>query len=229
MCDMEILKADWQVLAGFWEEATAIEYTRGQGVPLKDSEFKKLKGQMTAARDYVDGLPNRRGDLPTVREFSDQDSKKLEALESESTFQEHLKGIDSWEYAWVELAKVIVFQPNLNLRYVQSLEEKAPKVGDIDELLRFCLPSKKDLVPEEVTIGFDQTTNTFSIVTENLDFRILGNVQGQDPLGVNGNHDSKYSPRDRNCGGRREVFEARWRLREDRINRKESRSLSTSS
>src|SRR5439155_2629740 len=42
-------------------------------------------------------------------------------------------------------------------------------------------PSNKVKPLDPLLVNFNPVTNTFNIVTDNLDFRIVGNVQGQDP------------------------------------------------
>ncbi len=178
---MEVLRSSWQTLAGFWDEPTALNYARGQGVPLAAEEFEGLKEKIAKARDYVQGLPARTADNPVVQPFNESERGNLKDLESEPTFREHLQGMKKWEYAWVELAKTVVFQPSLNTAYVESLMKDVPARQDRAAVIQLCLPLTKRAGPKLVTQGFDPGSNTFSIVTDNLDFRILGQVQGEEP------------------------------------------------
>ncbi len=179
---MEGLTSPWQVLVGFWDEDTALDYVRSQGLSRTDQEFEGVKAEIAIARTHVAGLADSKKDRPEIRSIDGSERKKLKPLESESTFKEHLRGINTWEFAWVELAKLLTFQPNLNTAYIESLREKAPKPEDTDGLFRFCLPlSKEAITKETVAVSFNEVSNIFSIVTENLDFRILGQVQGQEP------------------------------------------------
>lgn len=178
---MEVLRSDWQVLAGFCDEATALDYVRGQGVPLTPAEMDDLTRKIAMAREYVKTLPSRVNDSPESRPVEDSITADLAKLQSESTFREHLQGVKDWRFAWVELSKVLVFQPHLNTRYVDSLAEQVPAEGTGREVVDFCLPSTKRGLKTMVIQSFNPTTNTYTLITDNLDFRILGNVQGDDP------------------------------------------------
>jgi len=177
---MEVLRSEWQVLVGFWDEATALNFARGQGVSLSTEGFEALKVKIDAARDYAGRLPDRRNDLPEILPFSQSEAESVKELEAEATFQEHIQGMRKWEFGWVELSKALVFQPSLNTSYVDSLVKLAPSEDRRLETIHFCLPQTKKAASKLVTQGFDSTSNTFSIVTDNLDFRILGQVQGEE-------------------------------------------------
>lgn len=178
---MDVLKSEWQVLVGFWDETTALNFARGQGVPLTTEEFEALKKKINEARDYAGTLPDRRDDLPQILPFSQSELESVKELEAETTFREHLQGMRKWEYGWVELGKALVFQPSLNTSYVDSLVKLVPSEDQRLETIQFCLPQAKKAAPKLVTQGVDAVSNTFSIVTDNLDFRILGQVQGEEP------------------------------------------------
>jgi hypothetical protein len=179
---MEILRSDWQVLAGFWDESTANNYVQGQGIPLTPAEIDALTRRISSARKYVETLPLRAKELPELRPMEDVFSSHLSQLQSESTFKEHLQGMKEWRFAWVELSKVLVFQPHLNTRYVDSLIAQVPAEDAKKEVIEFCLPSTKRGLKTQVMQSFNPVTNTFTLVTDNLDFRILGNMQGEDPV-----------------------------------------------
>ena len=110
---MEVLKSDWQVLAGFWDESTAMNYVRGQGMPLTTAEADDFARRIASARKYVETLPSRPKDLPEVRPLEEVFASDLSKLESEATFKEHLQGMKDWRFAWVELSKVLVFSATL--------------------------------------------------------------------------------------------------------------------
>ncbi len=178
--EKEVLKSDWQVLVGFWDEATASNYLQGQGVPLKPHELESLKAEIRRARAYVQALPSRKGEPPEIRPMEGTIEARLKSqLEPESTFQEHLIGMRDPNFAWVELSKLIVFQPQINTKYVESFSP--PPESEPAKVVEFCLPPTSKAQSKQVVQGFNPVSNTFTIVTDNLDFRILGNVQGEDP------------------------------------------------
>ena len=178
--EKEVLKQDWQVLVGFWDESTAMGFVQGQGIPLKPDEISALQNKFRIARQYVQGLPERR-DNPEIRPMEADASETLRnKLESEGTFKEHLTGMGSRaEIVWVELAKLIVSQPLLNSSYIESM--RVPPETELDQVIEFCLPLTSKGPLRQAIQALNAATNTFSIITENLDFRILGPVQGEDP------------------------------------------------
>jgi hypothetical protein len=58
--------------------------------------------------------------------------------------------------------------------------KKAPEPDDIEGSIKFCLPLRGEDGRIEVLSSFNPNTNTCTIVTDNLDLRILGNVQGEE-------------------------------------------------
>ncbi|MEM3637597.1 MAG: hypothetical protein QXX17_03235 [Conexivisphaerales archaeon] len=81
----------------------------------------------------------------------------------------------------VELSKIHCFQMNLNTEYVDSLVEKAPAPSDLFDTVKFCLPTRDEKAKTPILSLFNPGTNTFTIVTQNLDLRVAGNVQGENP------------------------------------------------
>lgn len=171
----------WKVLLGFMTESESSEYATRQGLQLSEAELKEVQQKARAARDYVRKLPARSNRTPEISDMPTTAKSHLEALSSEPLFQEHLVGIPKWQFAMVEVEKLISFQTNLNMEYIEELRKRVPPPSDSDALLRFCLPSRKEQIMEPVLVNFNPQTNTYSVITDNLDFRILGNVQGEDP------------------------------------------------
>ncbi len=86
-----------------------------------------------------------------------------------------------WQFKMVDVEKLISYQTSLNMEFIEELKKRIPQSTDQGSLLRFCLPSRKDQILEPVLVNFNPQTNTYSVITDNLDFRILGNVSGEDP------------------------------------------------
>ena len=155
---------------------------RSQGIPLNTIKERALSQQIHLANECVNSLEGRRRLQPQITELANaeiQDRRKK--LEEDPTFREHLVGIREYSLALVEIGNLHSFQPNLNLEYIDRLMEKAPAPGDMAGLLKFCLPVRAEL-PKSAALGnFNPSSNTFTLTSENLDLRILGSVQGEEP------------------------------------------------
>ncbi len=173
--------SDWLALLGFEEEQGALQYIQGGGVKLEqnnDSWLSKIK----AANARVAKIIGRNKVIPEVRELGSAFQDRINKLQNEATFKEHIIGMKSARFAFVELDKIHCFQKHLNTEYVNSLIQKAPEPDDVEGTVKFCLPTRDEMQKTEVLSMFNPTNNTFSLLTENLDFRILGNLSGEDPL-----------------------------------------------
>ncbi len=170
---------EWRYLAGFATEQDAWTYVNGQGIVLSEDEQKDLREKIRRANATVSSLPDRAGIRPDVRPLPPGASDRIAKLEAEPTFKDHLQGVTSHEWGLVELSTLRCFQSNINLEYVQDLRKRAPNPGDIEGLLRFCQPLLAEREKAPLPIGFNQSTNTWTIVSENLDLRIAGNIAAE--------------------------------------------------
>jgi len=153
-----------------------------QGVHLSDEEIEDLTARIRKAVEFVGRLEGRKDLKPEVRPIDEgRIEERRGKLESEPTFQEYLHAVSEHSLAEVEIEKLRAFQPNLNLEYVNRLKQQAPRPGDTEELVKFCLPIRDELRGSSALANFNQNTNTLLVVSENLDLRILGSVQGEDP------------------------------------------------
>lgn len=175
-------RSKWKSLLGFLGRDQAITIIKSQGIRLEDKEEQDLVEQINKAVNYVNSLSGRKNLKPERKEVPSPSWPAREAkLRAEPTFQEHLIGMDEHSFAMVEIAKIHAFQPNLNPDYIERLRKRAPKPGQDQELLQFCLPLKTEVAKTPALGGFNPNTNTFTLTSENLDLRILGQVQGEDP------------------------------------------------
>jgi hypothetical protein len=177
----KVLYSDWMTLLGFLGEAEALQHIQGQGVEPVTTPVEWLE-KIRAARETVLKLTGRLGVQPIVKELGKEFDSRFRQLREDPTFPEHLAGMKSSTFALVELAKIHGFQLNANSEYVDSLVRRAPDPSDIEETVKFCLPTRDEGSKTQVLSSFNPTTNTFAAITQNLDFRVAGNVQGEDPV-----------------------------------------------
>src|SRR2546426_893670 len=114
----------WKSLLGFYTETEAMNVIRSQGISLDSNEERALSEQLRLAIERVRSLRDRKTLRPQITEIPNsvvQDRRKK--LEDEPTFREHLVGIQEHSLASVEVDKLHAFQPNLNMEYVNSLEQ----------------------------------------------------------------------------------------------------------
>lgn len=167
----------WIGLLGFLKEIEANQVATNFD-PEKHYNESEFQHRTKDAREYVNGLGGRDGVEPQVEEI--HDSERINKLKSDVSYKEHIAGMTSNKIALVESEKLHSFQPFLNEEYVNKLIRIAPEVGDLEGLMKFCLPLREEQPQNLVNNMFNTSTNTYSIVTENLDFRLIGNVQEQD-------------------------------------------------
>ncbi len=169
---------EWRALLGFMGEPAAWRYVNAQGVPLDGQAQETLRSRVREAVSTVAVLPDRSTVRPQVKPLPSGAEERTGKLESEPSFKLNLVGTTGHEWGLIDISKVRCFQPNLNLEYVQDLIKRAPKSDDFASLHSFCQPLKGEGGGSALLTGFNSTTNTFTIVSENLDLRILGQVQG---------------------------------------------------
>lgn len=169
----------WRYLAGFVDESEALTYATGQGLDLGADEITRLREDIHNARVAVGKMPSRSDDSPQLRTISGDFRPWLTSLESEPTFKENIQGSTGHEWAEIEVGKVRCFQPNLNLEYIETLIKSVPQSSDREGLVKFCLPLSRERRKVPLPVGYNNATNTYTVVSENLDFRILGNVGGE--------------------------------------------------
>lgn len=170
--------SNWLTLLGFESEDSALQFIKMQGYKQFDEvHWKKL---ISSARSVVDNIVNRKNLQPEIRDLDQKYFERISKLQSEPTFQEHLIGMKTHRFALVEISKVHCFQKLINLEFIDSLLEKIPNPDNLDETVKFCLPTRdeKSKVP---ILSAGSPNNMVSFISENTDFRILGTVQGEDP------------------------------------------------
>ena len=171
--------SDWLTLLGFLEEDEALQFIRGQATEHTAEEEWRQK--VRRANRAAAAISDRAVGSPEVLELDARFGDRLRALVNEPTFQEQLVGVKKWRFAMVEAEKLHSVQAQLNLEYLDSLVESAPAPDDLDGAVRYCLPTRQEKRKTTLLTSYNPNTNTISIVTENLDFRIAGKVEGQDP------------------------------------------------
>lgn len=171
--------SDWSTLLGFYDENFALQYVKNQAVDnlrSDDAWLAKIRSAIYAVGRISDRLQLR----PEIMPLDSRFRERMEALEREPTFREHLGGMTSRSFAMVELASIHCFQVQLNSEYIDSLVVSAPDPNDLEETVRFCLPTHDERRKAQLVTSINPVSHTFSATTENLDFRIGENVQGDD-------------------------------------------------
>lgn len=172
--------SDWVALLGFMNERDALQTVRNEGIPgFKEEDWKGAIGRANLA---ASGIKGRQALVAQTKELDSRFKRRTDALSNESTFRENLAGATAPRFALVELGKVRCSQSQLNLEYVSSLERAAPAPEDLDATVRYCLPLKDERVKPKFLLASTPTANTVSIISENLDLRVMGAVQNEDPV-----------------------------------------------
>ncbi len=171
---------DWLTLVGFMQEEEALAMVKTQNVTNLTSTDEWV-GLIRSAREVAADILGRADSRPEVREIDARYHDRLSRLEAEPTFKLHSAGMKSLKFAMVELSKIRLFQTMVNEEYLGSLIKRTPEPDDPDATLSFCLPTQSEAPKTRMMSSYNPTTNTFSAVTDNLDLRILGNTNGEDP------------------------------------------------
>lgn len=169
--------SDWLALLGFETEQNALQSIQQQGLKNFNREYWLPK--IRTANTVVNKISNRQNLRPEIKQIDEKYNERFEKLQKEQTFQEHLIGMKSHRFAFVELSKIHCFQTMLNTEFIESLVKKAPEPSDVQETIKFCLPTQEEKAVNEV-MSTTNKDNTISFISDNLDFRILGLVQGED-------------------------------------------------
>lgn len=172
---------DWLTLVGFMQEEEALNMVKTQNVTNLTSKDEWVR-LIRSAREVAIGASARADPRPEVREIDSKYHDRLSRLEAEPTFKLHSAGMRSLKFALVELNKIRLFQTMVNQEYVDSLVKRTPEPDDQEATLRFCLPTQSESPKTRMMSSYNPTTNTFSAVSDNLDLRILGNTNGEDPV-----------------------------------------------
>lgn len=172
---------DWLTLLGFMPDQEALNTVRSQNMAHLTSGAEWVQ-KIRSAKDVANQVSGRKECKPEVRDIGTNHDGRISKIEAESTFKMHSVGMHSVRFALVELSKLHTFQTRINTEYADWLLERAPEPDDSEGALKFCLPTSDEKEKTAMITAFNPTTNTFSATTDNLDLRILGNANAEDPV-----------------------------------------------
>lgn len=176
---MSVEFPEWVSLLGFYPEIESLNIIQGQGIEISEERMNALKSELSEARANVSGMQGRNNVVPQIKDITATHQNHVQKLQQHPTFNELVMGMNRWYLGLVELEKIHTVQPYINLEYIEQLKERVPEPENLEQTLEFCLPT--NIPSEKVMVVFNPTQNTFSIVSENLNFRIIGNIQGEEP------------------------------------------------
>ena len=173
---------DSKSLLGFYTEAEAFNIVKSQGFQFSPKQEEELNTKVREALKHVSTIVGRRAVISEVKEIPVQYmADREQRLRNEPAFASQLIDMSEFSLSQVEIGNLHVFQPNLNMEYVRRLVAKAPEPDNLPDLLRFCLPLREEVEKFPVVGGFNPNTNTLTLMSENLDMRMLAPVEGKDP------------------------------------------------
>ena len=162
-----------RVLVGFFPPNDAEPYLQSLA-----AEFDQpaLTARLAAARAFVARIPQR-GE-PNVTPIGEH--SHLAELRAEPTFAEIAATYRRFQFAHVEVGKLVACQPKIEWDHVDRLALQVPPVGDEAGLRRFCLPLQRDVLTPQVKTTFNPLTRTLWCIADNVDLRVCGPVEGRD-------------------------------------------------
>lgn len=167
---------DWLALLGFMQEQEALNHIH-TGVPKPITPDGEWLPKIRKAREYVATLTER-GSGHEVVDLPESFRARIHALRAEPTFSEHMIGMKSSRFAYVDFKRLRCYQVRLNLEYIDALVQKAPDPADQEGTVAFCLPLTSEALGMEVLVSLNPVGNTLALTSQNLDMRVLGVVQG---------------------------------------------------
>jgi hypothetical protein len=136
-----------------------------------------LEGQCVGARAHVARLGAREeSQWSPIGEHL-----HLMVLRSEPTFVEHLLPPQGARFVWIELGSLVACQPRVDWDHVERLTEEAPREGDLEGLLRFCMPLQREAAVARPRAIFKAGLNAFGWIGNHPDVRIGEPGQGELP------------------------------------------------
>jgi len=168
--------SDWLELLGFMQEQEALGHIHAS-VPKPVTPDDVWLPKIRKARDYVASLPGRASN-PEISDLPKTFKERTTALQGEPSFSEHMVGMKSSRFAYVNFRDLRCFQVRLNCEYADALVEKAPDPSDHEGTVRFCLPLMSEALNVEVLVSLNPVGNTAALTSQNLNMRGLAMVQG---------------------------------------------------
>jgi len=173
--------SDWRALLGFMDEQDGLRYIHATPVKSVTTDEEWLQ-RIRSARDYVASIHGRAKSKPELLELPSKYADYLTKLQGTAPFQESVVGGSSFRFASVEISKLRCLQGHINLEYLDTLIERAPSPEDEEGTLRFCLPLTDESERMEVLSSASTGSNSLFLVSPNLNFRVAGMANGQDPV-----------------------------------------------
>jgi hypothetical protein len=163
-----------RILLGFFALNDAAPYLQSVGV--SDLDHRALCASHAIARGHVVQIAARAETSVTPVPASSH----LADLRAEPTFTEITTHYRSYQFATVEIARLVACQPKVDWDHVERLMSRVPRPGDEEGVRRFCLPLQRDVPSSHVMTTFNPSTRTLWCVVDNLDLRVCGPLEGWD-------------------------------------------------
>ena len=163
-------------LLGFMDEQEAFDILKGRCI-FEETSDEDLRNIWRDSKAAVDALPNP--DLkPEIVEIDSKFREHLDAVSKKPLFSEVTRQ-GKWRLKSVEIDKLVCFQKHVDTDYSEDVVEERD-LGNAGELIEFCLPLK----PRKRMIArtFDPEQQVHTLFSPNVDLRILGSTQGEDPV-----------------------------------------------
>jgi hypothetical protein len=163
-----------RVLLGFFQLNDALPFLQALGVEIDASS---IGASHVTAWAHVAQI----GERPETTVTPLAECQHLVDLRAEPTFAEHAATAKSLQFAYVDVQKLVACQPRVDMDHVDRLASQVPRVGDVDGLIRFCLPLQREATAPLMQPTFNPVTNTFGCIVDNPDVRICGPAGGGQP------------------------------------------------
>lgn len=142
---------------------------------LADEEAPRIPALLEkwekARASYMQGVQAQSGIHSTieVRPFSESMQGQARELVQDIRFQ-NAYGNRLYEFAWVEIDKLVAYQKFVNLDFAEELEHRLPETLSESALFDFCIALEKKSAPVSHLRLDDEYTHLFS--SDSHDFRV---------------------------------------------------------
>lgn len=165
-----------KVLLGYMSEQDAIGFLKSQ-CSIEGATYDHLRTLWSNAKSAVDALPPK--DLSAeIVDLDVQTKEHVEEVSNQPAFPEVVQQ-RRWSFRAVEIDKLVCFQKHVDIDYATGLA-KDLNFADADTLIEFCLPLRP--ARRQIAKTVDPYQNVYTIFAPNMDFRILGMEEAEDPV-----------------------------------------------
>ena len=162
-----------QYLYAFAPQAEVLNHVRTQGLDDESQRLMQILENWRGLQSRVAALVQQEMGLADTIQLSEIPAAhqlQIRGYEADPLFEKTFSSLPVG-FALVEVDKLVAPQRSVNLDYVERLLSTYPKTPAVEDLLRICVSSKRDMDPIQ---HLEVAPNTHIFSSPNSDIRFLG-------------------------------------------------------